>query len=314
MKHLLSVFLFIVLLPSTARGVEFDASLLSQCLALADNPADEALRSGLLAHKHIRLIDEALPTHRGISFEQISEQKERLQAYAAALPAIEAELPALAAQATELLDETAAPTELNIRIVCGAPYDAFGFTRDGETYLFVNLPMIAPDFFPFLLRHELWHVAFRSQYAAIAQNFEQAEQPLKRLAFIMLNEGVGQYYSFQRRVEPQIVYNNWAERTGNLFSLLDEKAAELAAANTGDEQDQLLWTAQAGVPFWKKWGAVTGAVITYRLKNKLGAEALRPLIALGPCVFLSRYQKEAAKIASWQPIPDSLVEAACAAS
>lgn len=312
MKHLFGVFLFIALLPSTARGVEFDASLLSQCLELANHPDNAALRSRLLAHEHIQQIRINLPNHANISFDQMAAHTKRLEHYADTLPTIEKQLPLLAAQATSFLAGNHAPDGLSIRIVCGPPYDAFGFNKDGKVFLFANLPLIKPDFFPHLLRHEIWHASFREQHASITNEFEQAKHPLKRLAFIMLNEGVGHYYSFQRRVEPRIVYENWTERTEKLFSLLYEKTDQLIVASTLEEQDELLWTSQASVPFWQKWGAVTGAVITYRLKKKLHVETLQTLVAAGPCGFLSRYQIEAAQMPNWETIPDALVTASCA--
>ena len=311
MKNLLCILVFIGLLPGAARGVDFDASLLSTCLQLADKPQNEQLRSELLEHEHIRLISGNLPRHADMSYDQISSNKNRLQLYSNALPALEAGLPALTEQATELLGPNIATEDLSIRIVCGVAYDAFGFQKDGETLLFANLPLINPDFFPHLMRHEIWHVAYRKLHSETAKTYESAPSALKRLSFIMLNEGVGHYYSIRRRLEPTIVYDNWQERTDALFELLNKNALQLASAIPPEEQEDILWTSQAGVPFWKKWGATTGGVITYRLRNKLGTKTVRQLIAAGPCAFLSNYHKEAAQMQDWQNIPDKLVAAAC---
>lgn len=311
MKYLLGIILIIFLVPGTARGVEFDASLLSTCLKLASDPSNESLHRELFDHPHIQLIQENLPRHAEISIDQISSKKERLQNYAATLSALETELPALATHASEFLGAGAVPSALSIRLVCGVAYDAFGFQKNGKTFLFANLPLINPDFFPHLLRHEIWHVAYRNQNARTAKSFEDSPNALKQLSFIMLNEGVGHYYSFRRRVEPTIVYDNWQERTDELFMLLNENVSKLAAVATVAQERELLWTSQAGVPFWKKWGATSGAVITFRLRNKLGLEALKPLIKEGPCAFLSRYHKEASQLPNWQNIPKKLVTAAC---
>jgi len=311
MKHLLGIFLFIVLLPGTVRGVDLDASMLSLCLKFAENSDDKALQNELLSHKYIQLIREGLPTHREISFDQISKHKDRLRHYKKALPAIKDELATLAAQATVFLEGPPPQSELKIRIVCGPPYDAFGFAEDGDTHLFINLPLIKPDFFPYLIRHEIWHAAYRRQNSPLDYSFESSKEPLKQLAFTMLNEGVGHYFSFQRRVEPEIVYEDWPKRTQHLFSLLKDNTKKLAAARTPEKQEALLWTSKAGVPFWEKWGAVTGAVITYRLRHKFGDATLKSLIKAGPCSFLLRYQQEAAGMANWEPLPDILLETAC---
>lgn len=311
MKHILGALLIIFMAPSAARGVDFDASLLSTCLALAETPHDKALQQQLLTHNHIKLLSDGLPSHATISFEQISKHKDRLSAHAAALPGLSRDLPQLASDAAQFLGPSAIPGDLSIRIVCGTPYDGFGFQRETKTQLFVNLALITPVFFPHLLRHEIWHVAFRAAHTSLAEEFEETPNPLKQLSFIMLNEGIGHYYSFRRRVEPEIVYDNWQERTDTLFALLHEKIPLLASADSPDQQKQLLWRSEAGVPFWKKWGATTGAVITYRLKEKLGIEGLKPLIAGGPCTFLTRYHKEAAQMPEWQTIPEELVSSAC---
>lgn len=311
MKYLLGALIFIFLAPGAARGVEFDASLLSQCLKLSTSPDDSDLQQELLAHPSMQLISDNLPRHSEISVEQIAQQKARLAHYAETIPSLQAELPALAAQATDFAGDDILLKDQSIRLICGAPYDAFGFQKDGQFYLFLNLPLIAPDFMPHLLRHELWHVAYRQEYPKVSEAFEQSENAMKNLAYIMLNEGVGHYYSFRRRVEPKIVYDNWQERTDALFGLTKAKTAELAAATSKQQQDELLWTSEAGVPFWRKWGATTGAVITYRLNSIYGSTGMKQIVASGPCGFLRAYNSEAQNNTGWQDLPTALVTAAC---
>ena len=314
MRHILGVLFSIITVTVGARGVDFDASMLSQCLALANDPTNTTLREKFEAHPNNLLMKSGLPDRYQVSYEQISQQRERLQNYADMLPSLKANLEKLTTEATEFLGPNAMPEDFSIRIVCGARYDGFGFSKDGQQYLFMNLPVISADFFPHLLRHELWHVAYRNQNESTAKAYERSENALKNLSYIMLNEGVGHYYSLRRRLEPKIVYDNWQERTNTLFTKFHEQMTKLANAKDDETKEELLWTSSAGGRFWDKWGAVTGAVITYRIKQKLGIPTLQSLIAAGPCAFLTRYHEEAEKTADWENIPDGLVKATCAVS
>ncbi len=314
MRHILGVLFSIIAVTGNARGVDFDASMLSQCLALANDPTNAELREKFEAHPNNLLMKEDLPDRFQISYEQIGQQRERLQNYSDTLPSLKKQLATLSAEATEFLGPNAIPKNFSIRIVCGARYDGFGFASDGKQYLFMNLPVISADFFPHLLRHELWHVGYRNQNEETAKVYEGSSSSLKNLSYIMLNEGVGHYYSLRRRLEPKIVYDNWPERTKALFAKFHDKFDQLVNAKDTETKDELLWTSTAGGRFWDKWGAVTGAVITYRLKQKLGVEVLRSLIASGPCDFLSKYHEEAKQIENWEDIPDTLVQTTCSVS
>lgn len=311
MKYLLAILLFTAPITGAARGAEFDASLIPLCQQLAGTPTDELLRARFAKHRIIAQIKQGVGSRFSLSFDQISEQKERITQYGRALPVLQRSLPQMEAQATAFLGKNALPENFKIHLVCGMHSDGFGFAIDGKLQLFINLSVIKPDFLPSLLRHELWHIAFRNTYPAFSDRYEASTDPLKKLAFVKLNEGVGHYYSFQRRVEPSIVYDNWFERTGKVFSLLQTNIAALGALGNQSDQKKLLFSSHAGVPFWEKWGALPGAIITYRLKKTLGASELRKIISGGPCEFLTRYQSEATKQPEWEQIPNELQTAAC---
>lgn len=297
--------------PGSATPVDFDKSMLPLCLALADTPNNVDLRAQFEAHPTNRLLAQHFSGGPPVSYRQIQEGRDRLRHYEATLPVLEATLSGLADDATEFLGPEALPDKVTIRLVCGAANDGFGFQKNGETLLFVNLAQISPDFMPHLLRHEIWHLAFRHRHKDMAHAFESAPDPLKQLAFIMLNEGVGHYYSFRRRVEPSISYTDWQERTDRLFALLPENVTALQQANSHETEAALLRSSEMGVPFWRKWGAVTGAVITYRLRQAIDTEKLKQIIVGGPCIFLTRYSEIAAQQAEWQDIPAALQAAAC---
>jgi hypothetical protein len=227
------------------------------------------------------------------------------------MPVLERNLPQIEAQATAFIGTATLPPDFTIHLVCGMHSDGFGFSADGELRLFINLSAIKPDFLPSLLRHELWHIAFRNKYPTFAKSHETSTNPMRRLAYIILNEGVGHYYSFQRRVEPTIDYDDWLERTDKVFSALSENTKRLGTLTQVDDQQELLFSSHSDVPFWEKWGALPGAIITYRMKKTLGSDAMLQIITDGPCSFLTRYQVEAAKQPSWQPIPAKLLTATC---
>ncbi|WP_262695813.1 DUF5700 domain-containing putative Zn-dependent protease [Kordiimonas aquimaris] len=311
MNRLSGIIIVVAMLSYTAKSAEIDASLLPQCLQIADAPNDSNLRSSLEQHESILQLKKNLGDDFHLSFEQIQEQKNRLQHYKKSLPDIEESLPSLIEQATIFIEKSALPDDQKIYFICGAHADGFGFQAEGKTQLFINLTQIQPDFLPSLLRHEIWHAAFRTQHQATTDSSVYHKTALKELAFIMLNEGVGHYYSFQRRVEPAMAYTNWTERTEKIFSLLNEKTMLLAHDITPAQQQEFLFSSHANVPFWKKWGAVPGAIITYRLRKLLGTKTLSKIIAGGPCAFLASYQREAKRRDDWQSLPPLLVSGAC---
>ncbi len=312
MRQLLCAILFCLMISNTVRGVDFDASLLKQCQALAETPNNEHLRAKFMQHENITAIKDGFGKRFKLSFEQITKQKARLDQYAILLPELEKNFSVFTEQATAFLGRNTVPDNLKISLVCGTRWDAFGFPGKGQPQIFLNLALINPDFMPYLLRHEIWHTAFRNTYPEFAEAHNSTTAPLKQLAYTLLNEGVGHYYSFQRRVEPSIVYNNWQERTSKVFALLEEGVSQLQSTSDKEEQEEILFSSHAGVSFWKKWGALPGAVITYRLRNKLGTDEMKSIVAKGPCEFLSRYQREASQIPNWETIPDALLKSTCA--
>lgn len=311
MKRIISIIVITLMFAFDVKSAHIDATLLPQCLQLSNNPNDNNLRSRFQNHKSIKLLKRNLGDGFHLSFEQIKEGNERLNRYSKAMPALQEKLPSLIQQATIFLDNDALRHDQEIYFICGAHSDGFGFNEKGKTILFINLSLVEPNFLTSLMRHEIWHAAFRAQYKKTSRHSPAHEGPLNKLAFIMLNEGVGHYYSFQRRVEPQMTYSNWQERTGKIFALLHEKTALLINEVHKSEQDDFLFLSHANVPFWSKWGALPGAIITYRMKKLHGIRAVKESVYGGPCQFLRSYQLEALKRADWEIIPDQILKAAC---
>lgn len=288
------------------QAATFDRSFLPVCEQLASGGATASLES----HPMLQKLKAGFGDDLTVSSEVVRQNRTRLEGYMAELDALEASLADLVADAAAFTGPSL-PPDLRINLVCGTPSDGYGFRVNGELELFLDLTRIDRDFMPHLLRHELWHVAFRAAFPGHVAGFDRPDMPFRRLAYVMLNEGVGHYYSFRRLVEPEITYSDWQGRTNAVFELLDRKFEEYKAATSKEDHDALLWHSHAGVPFWQKWAALPGAVITYRLRKTLGDEALKQVIATGPCAFLQLYQSEAQERPEWQQLPDELVSTAC---
>jgi hypothetical protein len=302
-----------VIVSADSQSVYLDASLFETCVALASDPNDQLQRDRLMGHPNTTKMKQGWGERFHISFEQIAKQRERLEAYRTILPNLTARTTQLAEDASRFLGAgNLLPAGQGINIVCGGPFDAYGFGSDPGRELFVDITLIEPDFLEHLMRHEYWHLAFKARYPEMFnQEYGSAEDPLRRLAYQMLNEGVGHYYSFRRRVEPVIEYSDWEDRTQEAFSLLAEGTKRLALLTSREEQDEVIWSAHSGVPFWQKWGAIPGAIITYRLNQALEREELAEAISRGSCGFLSRYADESLAHPSWESLPPDLIEAAC---
>ena len=110
---------------------------------------------------------------------------------------------------------------------------------------------------PHLLRHEFWHVGFKHAFPEQFQREFYAEDPLRRVAYQMVNEGVGHYYSMRRRLVPRNTYDDWPERTAAIFSLLHEKLPEVKEAGDAEAQNRLIFRSHAGVPLLEEVGSCT---------------------------------------------------------
>ena len=292
-----------------AFEVEVDASLLPVCAALARGENASAVESALKNHPVMAKLKQGF----GPDFEPATDFSASAERMLETIALVEENTEQLlkSARASELLlPKGAFPETLKVHFLCGSHSDGYGFTIDGEKQLFLDVGNISADFMPHLLRHEFWHVGFKHVFPEQFQREFYADDPLRRVAYQMVNEGVGHYYSMRRRLAPRNTYDDWPERTAAIFALLHEKLPEVKEAQDLEEQNRLIFRSHAGVPFWKKWAAVPGAIITYRLIAADGEGAVAKLIADGPCAFLSRYQ-ELANPDGNNRLPQELLDATC---
>lgn len=294
--------------PATAADV--DKSLLPVCSGLAIEPTPESQRA-LLNHP----VMDKLKQGFGADFLPDPDLAAKAERISETVAFVEANLDGLVKRAHApkiLLPDGAIPPDFKMHFVCGTPSDGYGFVFDGKTELFIDVGNVTADFLPHLLMHEFWHVGFKNAYPEQFQAEFHSGDPLRRVAYQMVNEGVGHYYSMRRRLVPKITYEDWHDRTANIFSLLHEKVPGVLSAETAEAQEQLIFRGHAGVPYWQKWLAVPGAIITYRLIGREGEAEVARLIAAGPCAFLSRYNT-LADPERGELVPEVIVEAACAA-
>lgn len=292
-------------------AADFDTTLMPLCLEVAEAPHNTEPAETLSKSAIFQTIQKGFGQKLKLDTSQIAQNKERLLQHQQILDDLRHRLDALTSDAEALLAPGSLPADLKINIVCGAPSDGFGLQIDGALQLFLNLPMIQPDFLEHLIRHELWHVAFRNLLPKHSEAFERSKNPLRQLAFIILNEGVGHYFSFRRRVEPDIQYLDWNDRTSQIFELMRSQVDTLQQTEGADTIQGLLDQSHAGVPFWKKWGAIPGAIATYRLRKTIGDKNLQKLIEDGPCNFMTTYNNQADQYKDWQKFPEELTQASC---
>lgn len=293
-----------------SSAAEIDTSLLPVCRALESGDKSSAVVARLNSHPVMAKLKQGF----GTSFNPSPDIAGNGARTLAALDLVEesaGRLVADAIAAQNLLPENAVPAAVKVHFVCGSPSDGYGFAIDGEKQLFIDVGNVTADFMPHLLVHEFWHVGYKQVFDDHFRSEFHAADPLRRLAYQLVNEGVGHYYSFRRRLVPENTYPDWPDRTAAIFALLHDKAQQLAGVEGREDQDILIYRSHAGVPFWKKWGAVPGAVITYRLVSMAGEKKTASLIASGPCAFLSYYQQAAETRDHWEQLPDSLLFATC---
>lgn len=294
--------------PATAADV--DTSLLSVCRDLAGETPTAESKSALLNHPVV----EKLRLGFGQDFAPQTDLSAKSARILETVSFVEENLDDVLKQAHAskiLLPEGAIPPDFKMHFVCGTPSDGYGFVIDGGTQLFIDVGNVSADFLPHLLMHEFWHVGFKNAYPDQFQAEFYSGDPMRRIAYQMVNEGVGHYYSMRRRLVPKITYDDWHDRTASIFGMLRERSAAVQAAETAEEQERFIYRGHAGVPYWQKWLAVPGAIITYRLIQREGEAEVARLIAAGPCAFLSRYNK-LADPARDELVPEAILAATCA--
>lgn len=295
-------------LPLNAADV--DTSLLPVCRDLAGHAPQVESRAALINHP----VMDKLRLGFGADFTPNPNLSDKAARILETVDFIEADLDTLirdAHAAKTLLPDGAIPDDFKMYFVCGTPSDGYGFVIDGGTQLFVDVGNVSADFLPHLLMHEFWHVGFKNAFQDQFQAEYFSGDPMRRIAYQMVNEGVGHYYSMRRRLVPKITYDDWHDRTATIFGLLREKSADVLAAKTAQEQERLIYRGHAGVPYWRKWLAVPGAIITYRLIAREGEAEVARLIKAGPCAFLSRYNTHADP-ARGELVPEAIIKATCA--
>lgn len=304
--------LVLIAAPGRAVAADIDTSLLPVCAALARGGDDPSNARTLKAHP----VMAKLRLGFGADFEPDTELTGAASQMLETIAYVEQNLDDILEGAyapTVLLPQGAIPDTLKVHFLCGSHSDGYGFVIDGEKQLFIDVGNISADFMPHLMKHEFWHVGFKQAFPDQFKREFYASDPLRRVAYQFVNEGVGHYYSMRRRLVPQNTYSDWPERTAAIFRLLHEKLPEVTATDDLEEQNGLIFRGHAGVPFWKKWAAVPGAIVTYRLIAADGEAAVAQLIAQGPCAFLSRYQQLADPDGE-NRLPAELLDASCAAA
>ena len=70
----------------------------------------------------------------------------------------------------------------------------------------------------------------------------------------------------------------------------------------------MLWHSHAGVPFWEKWGGLTGALVVYHVLVTSGPEEVARKIKNEPFSLFLTYDKLSKEHADWPRLPQMLVE------
>jgi hypothetical protein len=155
----------------------------------------------------------------------------------------------------------------------------------------------ALTYFNAALTHELWHLLFlkyvKEKWTSDPQKSQSNDVGL---VFEMLNEGYGHYLSVLSFIggSPKRAYEklkNLAldENKGGFFLIFKDRIKAFAQAKDDPTKEKLREDAFNG-NFWKKWGAMTGAMVIATLQVKLGKEATVALLEHNPYDIWKRYQ------------------------
>jgi hypothetical protein len=217
--------------------------------------------------------------------------------------------------ASELVADSARPNEVLVHLVCGGPWDAYVlyFDRGAELFLDIGwqadgeLDSVMPDV-EAILTHELWHMAFGEHIRARwPTDYKHSGDAAALFIYEMVNEGIGHYYSMRPHLYPTNTIERFADKAARAFGLLAASYPALVAERDEKRRSDMLWHSHAGVPFWEKWGAVTGALVVYRLVETLGRDGVRALLSNEPFSLLLAYDEQCATHADWARLPAALV-------
>jgi len=250
------------------------------------------------------------------SWNQFRERREEVERLRRWIEANEAALRGKSwREATRFIVALPPSTRITVHLTCGAASDAYGFKVDGKPELFLDLGMLAGKddartraSFQAILTHELWHAALSLEQSELRwPDFRSSTDPATRLAFVMLNEGGGHFYSLGPRLEDPAARVETEARFRSAFALLGEKYQAYASAGNEEERDKQLWSSHAGVPFWEKWGAIPGAYMFHRLSQVLGDAQVARLVSRGPYDLVFRYAELQARNTDWPALPPKLI-------
>jgi hypothetical protein len=204
---------------------------------------------------------------------------------------------------------------IQVHLICGSAWDAFVLIFDEKPEVFLDIALLAnPDRLKMtaglenILRHELWHVGLQKQQRRLKwPDFKNAANSTDLLAYEILNEGIGHYYSLGEKLRGSVISDELTPKFKAAFALMGERYLRLLSISDETERRALLWASHAGVPFWEKWGAIPGAWIAFQLNRRLGEAAMREIIARGPFEYLIRYDQLQKAEPSWPALPTALM-------
>jgi hypothetical protein len=224
------------------------------------------------------------------------------------------------AQAGEFVDVELRPADVPVHLVCGGRWDAYVliFERN-EVFFDVGYYGDAPvetavPTFQAILDHELWHFAFlRHQDEHWPCDYRESEDVVERFFYRVVNEGIGHFYSLRDKLLPEPSIEDLAGRERQTFETLAVRYPEYKAESDPAVREDLLWHSHAGVPFWEKWGALTGAFVVYHLLQDGGAARVASLIAQEPFSLFLAYDESSRERTDRPALPGELVDDARAA-
>ncbi len=207
--------------------------------------------------------------------------------------------------------------EIQLNLVCGGKWDAYVLVFKDTPEIFMDVGLYAKkdttkmiNDFESVLTHEMWHLAFyRHKDTVWKNNYKDHFDPNFVLIYEILNEGIGHCFSLYNHLYPTVTIIDFKKKVSDLFKLFTNKYREYISETDLKVREKLLWKSHAGVPFWEKWGALTGAIITYRLVEALGDNKVKKIIKDEPFSLIVIYQ-QLAKEKKWELLPNALVEQA----
>mgnify|MGYP003708443637 FL=1 len=305
MKLLFRIF-FIIFYCSHGMA-EINSSMIQLCQNIADGKAGiETFEKHPLAKK----MKEGIKDMYRVSLQQVIDKKDELERIKKlVIPKIRKNWSTLINSAEEFLPQGSIGKNVKINFVCGGPWDAYVLVFE-EPEIFLDVTKLRVDKVLNIIKHELWHVGYKKSFSSRWNKEYISSNSFTKLAYQVVNEGVGHYYSFQNRVEPVMMYEDWNKRIRLAFQLFSESFKKLKMEKSRTKQDEIIWSSHAGVPFWKKWSAVSGAIMIYYLKKNIGVEKTADLISKGSCATIVKYQ-EIAKNNSLNMFPRDFIKKAC---